>query len=201
MTISEFKKVIRDEYDVLTQDDRVTQINTMEKPEYSALDMREDEISIDELMRMCSETPFGFKGRKAYLGNNYIAPFEIKGHWFLTVTHAVNFYRCKYACDAAKYEAGNPDSLSDIYEVVMAANKDIERDNWNAVRERFFEAIVDAKFRQNPELIRNLLREDGVFRYPEEDGGSAMGVVVTKLMLNYQAEDNKSLGKYGTHAF
>lgn len=193
MNAKAFKEMIENEYAVITEDDCVTQINTMEKVEYSALDMREDEISFNELAWMCQPTSKGFKGRKAYLSNDFIAPMEIKGHWFLTATHAICYYRCKYAEDSAKYEAGNPNSINDVYDAIRASKKDIVRANWNDIKERYCEAIVEAKFKQNPELIGYLVKEDGVFGTEDR----ILGSVLTKLMINFKAENEKSVRETG----
>ena len=201
MTKAAMKKLIHDQYARLMEEEQVTQINTFEKPDYSPLDMRDDEISFAELANLCSKPVIGFKGRQAYLALDYISPMEIKGHWFLTALHAVAFYRCKYAEDAKKYEAGNPNSIDNAREVRQAMRKDIVRANWNDIRGGYFQHILTAKFEQNQELIRNLIREDGVFRCAESDGGEDMAMALTRLIINYKAEYERDMAKYGATRF
>lgn len=201
MTNEAFVQMIRDEYGILTEDEGITQINTMEKQEYSMLDMREDEMSFSQLMWLCSKPAVGFTGKQKYLSNDYIAPMEIKGHWFLTATHAICYYRCKYAEDAAKYEAGSPNAIDSAEDAIRASKKDISRSNWNDIKERFYHAILDAKFHQNPELARDLIHEDGVFRCSEKEGGKEMAMALTKVMMNLKAEDEKFYAETLRHKF
>lgn len=201
MTKAQMKANLKKQYAILMEDEQITQINTMEKPDYSPLDMRDDEISFNELAYLCSKPAVGFKGRQAYLSLGYTSPIEIKGHWFLTAGHALLFYRCKYACDAEKYEAGNPNSINDYRDAVKASRKDIIRANWSQIAEAYCYAIIEAKFRQNDELARRLIHEDGIFCCSEAEGGESMSMSLSRLMSNLKAEDEKSVRLYGRHAF
>lgn len=162
MTMEQFKKVLADEYDEIIEDDRITQINTMEKPSYTPLEMREDEISFAELVYQATEVPMGFRGRYAFLSNMAYSPFEMNGHWFLTAENAFHFWKCKYREDAMRFEAGNPASINDPYEAKKAGRKVVMRDNWNDIRVRVMEAVVEAKFSQNENLAKRLLATEGI---------------------------------------
>lgn len=201
MTKNQKRAIANDHFNAIVEEEYVTQINTFEKPVYSALDMRDDEMSFTELVYLCSDPAVGYKGKQSYLSNDYIAPMEIKGKWFLTATHAIAYYRCKYSKDAAKYEASSPDYIENVWDVVRAMRSDLVRDNWNAIKERCYQAVLEAKFRQNVELIWRLLKEDGVFHFSEAEGGEAMAMSLTKLMINLKAEDERSIQKTGRSAF
>lgn len=162
MTKEQLKKVIADEYDEIVVDDQITQINTMEKPDYTPLEMRDDEVSISELIFQATEVPMGFRGRYAFLSNMAYAPFEMNGHWFLTAEHAFHFWKCKYREDAIRFEAGNPSSINDPYEAKKVGRKVVMRDNWKDIRIRVMEAIIEAKFTQNEYLASRLLATEGI---------------------------------------
>ncbi len=201
MTKAQMKANLKEQYAILMEDEQITQINTMEKPEYSPLDMRDDEINFNELAYLCSKPSVGFKGRQAYLSLGYTSPIEIKGHWFLTAGHALLFYRCKYACDAVKYEAGKPNSINDYRDAVKASRKDIIRANWSQIAEAYCYAIIEQKFRQNEELAAKLIREDGIFNCSEAEGGEPMSLALSRLMSNLKAEDERYMRETLRHKF
>lgn len=192
---------LRDEYAKIIEEDQVTSINTFEKPEYSPLDMREDEVPFAELVSWCSEPVSGFHGRNAFLGLDYVSPIEIKGHWFLTALHAVAYYRCKYSKDAVKYEAGNEQSLNEVRDVRKHMFEDIVRSDWDSISQRYYQAILDAKFSQNPELKRYALSVDGVCRFSRIEGGEAMACALGLVISNIKAEAESNIRKYGSIGF
>lgn len=157
MTIDNFKKMLKEEYGILTEDDRITSINTVEKQEYSALDMRDDEQTVGELAYQAMELSFGFKGKYAYLSNMAYSPFMMSGHWFLSAEHAFHFWKCKYREDARKFEAGNPESIESPYEARQEGRKVIMRDGWNEKRVAVMRAVLEAKFSQSVDANGDLL--------------------------------------------
>lgn len=175
MKRSAFNQMLINIYDEATEDDRITQIDTMTKIDYSPLDMREDEVSFDELVFQSTEPTVGFKGKYAFLSNMAYAPFEMKGHWFLTAEHAFHFWKCKYAEDAKRFEAGNPDCIQNPYDARREGRKVEMRDNWKDIRVRVMTAIVRAKFEQNEYLMEKLKATPGALCEYNEWGDAFWG--------------------------
>lgn len=146
----------------LEEEEYTTNINTFVKPEYSMLEMRDDSglESFDELCGYSKKLEMGFKGKNYFLSNMAYAPFELKGHWFLTAEHAFHFWKCKYAKDAKRFEAGNPESIESAYAARQEGRNVIPRDNWAEVRVNVMKAVLEAKFSQNEELKDKLIRTE-----------------------------------------
>lgn len=204
MKKSAFRQMLNDEYDVITEDERITQIDTMTKVNYSPLDMRDDEISFNELAELCSEPTVGFRGKYAFLSNMAYSPFEMNGHWFLTAEHAFHFWKCKYADDAWKFDASNPNCVKNPYEARKLGRSIVMRDGWNDIRLRVMEAIVHAKFSQNEYLMDKLAEIRGeICEYNDWGdtfwgkskvngkwvGENHLGKILTKLVDEYQTEE------------
>ena len=159
MTKKEMKKLAQDLYAKICEEEYTTTINTFDKPEYSPLDMRDDEMSFAELVGLDEQLTMGFKGKFAYLSNMSYAPFEMNGHWFLTAEHAYHFWKCKYKDEAMQFECSNPNSISDPYAARAAGHKVKIRDNWDQIKVKVMRNILEAKFSQNEYLLEKLSKE------------------------------------------
>lgn len=209
MKKSRFDNMLRENYDILTTDERITNINTLDRPVYSPLDMREDEISPEELIFLATPTTVGFRGKYAFLSNMAYTPFEMKGHWFLTAEHAFHFWKCKYADEAKLFDAENPDSIQNPYEAKRMGRKVVMRDNWKDIRVKVMEAVVRAKFEQNEHLIKKLIEMDGTICEDNNwndrfwgkvngEGENHLGQILTKIRDEWREiiEEEEKQGIY-----
>lgn len=98
-----------------------------------------------------------FRGEYSFLSNFYNAKVEVEGVTYLNSEAAFQAMKCKYYDDRLAFTSLNPSQAK------RRGRKISLRNDWELVKDEYMYKVVKAKFEQNEDLKKLLLKTKGCY--------------------------------------